>query len=74
MEHDGDESAVLWREGNHRCELWMIDGVAELRVYVSDVLTYRETVQPSTRGLRRAAELRAAAQAEIDRSRDPSGS
>jgi hypothetical protein len=28
----------------HRCEVWSVDGGAELRVYVSDVLTYREPV------------------------------
>jgi hypothetical protein len=34
--------AVMWREGSHRCELWQTDVGHELRLYVSDVLTYRE--------------------------------
>jgi hypothetical protein len=30
--------AVMWHEGQHRCELSQFDGRRELRVYVSDVL------------------------------------
>lgn len=57
-----DNEVVMWREGEHRCELWNTDNVMELRVYVSDVLTYREPVRNGTGGLRQAAQLLAAAQ------------
>jgi hypothetical protein len=63
----GQQSAVLWTEGTHRCELWITDDRAELRVYVSDVLRHRESVRPTTRGLRQAAALRAAVRAELAR-------
>ena len=43
---DGDPfEAVMWREGNHHCELWVTSVGHELRVYVSDVLTHREPVR-----------------------------
>jgi hypothetical protein len=57
----------MWREGRYHCELWIIEGVGELRVYVSDVLTHREPVRPSTRGLQQAAALLAQAQAALQR-------
>jgi hypothetical protein len=58
-----EDQTVLWREGDHRCELWNADGGTELRVYVSDVLTYQEPVRNGTSGLQQAARLLAAAQA-----------
>ena len=33
---------VFWREGEHRCELWMATGIPELRIYVEDKLLYKE--------------------------------
>ena len=51
------DATVMWREGTHRCELWKTDVGTELRVYVSDVLTYREPVRFGTGGLRQAAKL-----------------
>lgn len=65
MEKHDNEAAVLWREGSHRCELWPSDVGNELRVYVSDILTYREPVLSGTGGLRQAAALLAAAQMEM---------
>ena len=65
MEHQYLDTAVMWHEGERRCELWQIDGRRELRVYVSDVLTYREPVQKGTGGLRQAAALLAQAQAAM---------
>ena len=65
MEKHDNAAAVLWREGSHRCELWPSDVGSELRVYVSDVLTYREPVLSGTGGLRQAAALLAAAQMEM---------
>ena len=56
---------VLWREGTHRCELRNAESGMELRVYVSDVLTYREPVRTGTGGLRQAAKLLAEVQATI---------
>lgn len=67
MEDQDNEAAIMWREGSHRCELWPTDVGSELRVYVSDVLTYREPVLSGTGGLRQAAALLVAAQAEIFR-------
>lgn len=61
------EPAIMWREAAHRCELWPTDAGTELRVYVSDVLTHREPVVPGTGGLRQAAALLQAAQAELAR-------
>jgi hypothetical protein len=55
----------MWREGDLRCELWSTKNGTELRVYVSDVLTYREPVRFGTGGLREAAALLANAQAAI---------
>ena len=52
----------MWREGDHRCELWNTASGMELHVYVSDVLTYREPVRNGTGGLLQAARLLAAAQ------------
>ena len=54
--------AIMWREGDHRCELWNTSGGMELHVYVSDVLTYREPVKKGTGGLLQAARLLAGAQ------------
>ena len=65
MKHQESCEAIMWREGDHRCELWATDGGHELRVYISDVLTHREPVRASTRGLQQAARLLAAAQAAI---------
>ena len=65
MEDQDLFEAVLWREGNHRCELWKTDVGYELRVYVSDELTYREPVRFGTGGLRQATELLANAQTAI---------
>ena len=64
MKHAHPE-AILWRESNHRCELWATDVGSELRVYVSDVLTHREVVRFSTLGLQQAAKLLADAQTAI---------
>jgi hypothetical protein len=64
LDHDANQT-VLWREGTHRCELWNADSGMELRVYVSDVLTYREPVRTGTGGLRQAVKLLADAQAKI---------
>lgn len=58
-----DFQALLWREGLHRCELWMTAAGQELRLYASEVLTYRELVLWSTSGLRQAAVLLAKVQA-----------
>jgi hypothetical protein len=33
---------VFWREGEHRCELWIAVGIRELRIYVSDKLFSKE--------------------------------
>ena len=55
--------AILWREANHRCELWTAADGYQLRVYVFDVLTHSEAVRPGTCGLQQAAKLLAAAQA-----------
>ena len=57
MEDPDTDPTVMWREGTHRCELWNTDAGAELRVYVSDVLTYAEPVRSGTAGLRQAARL-----------------
>lgn len=65
MEDQDANQIALWREGAHRCELWNTDNGLELRVYVSDVLTYREPVRNGTGGLRQAAKLLAEAQATI---------
>jgi hypothetical protein len=59
------DHTVMWREGDHRCELWNIASGMELHVYVSDVLTYREPVHHGTGGLLQAARLLAAAQETI---------
>ena len=65
MEDQEPNQIVMWREGAHRCELWHTDVGTELRVYASDVLTYREPVRNGTGGLRQAAKLLADAQATI---------
>jgi hypothetical protein len=72
MGHLDDGAAIIWREGTHRCELWRIGGVGELRVYVSDVMTYREPVREGTGGLQQAAKLLTAAKDELARSADRS--
>ena len=66
MEYENfDDSRVMWREGPRRCELWNTKVGTELRVYVSDVLTYREPVRFGTGGLRQAAALLATSQAAM---------
>ena len=63
---DGDPfEAVMWREGNHHCELWVTSVGHELRVYVSDVLTHREPVRFGDRLLEQSARLLANVQATI---------
>ena len=62
MAHDDPFEAVMWREGDHRCELWVTDIGHELRVYVSDVLTHREPVHFGSDLLQQAARLLANAQ------------
>jgi len=57
--------AIMWHEANHRCELWSTNTGYELRVFVPDVLTHREAVRASTRGIQQAAKLLARSQAEI---------
>ena len=69
MDECGKLEAVLWREGTLRCELWSTDSGKEVRVYDTDVLTFREPVRWSTGGLRQAAQLLAKAQAAIRSSR-----
>jgi hypothetical protein len=64
QDHHG-VGAIMWREADHRCELWNTDGEYELRVYVSDVLTYREPVRHGTGGLQQAAKLLSNAQAAL---------
>ena len=61
MEDQDLNQTVLWRAGAHRCELWNTGNGMELRVYVSDVLTYCEPVRNGTGGLRQAARLLAEA-------------
>jgi hypothetical protein len=65
MENHDVNQTVMWREGAYRCELSETDGGSELRVYVSDVLTYREPVRTGTGGLRQAARLLAEVQATL---------
>ena len=65
MEDQEPNQTVMWSEGAHRCELWNTDVGIELRVLVSDVLTYREPVRNGTGGLRQASKLLADAQATI---------
>jgi hypothetical protein len=65
MEYENVDPTVMWRESDYRCELWSAEKGIELRVYVSDVLTYREAVRFGTGGLRQAAALLANAQAAI---------
>jgi hypothetical protein len=65
MEEQEPFEAIMWREGTHRCELWKTDVGNELRVYVSDVLTHRDSIRFGTGGLQQAAKLLANAQAEI---------
>ena len=60
---DEHPEAILWHEADYRCELWSTDLGYELRVYVSDVLTHRESVRATTRGLQQAAKLLARTQA-----------
>ena len=33
---------VFWRDGQRRCELWMLSGAPELRIYLGEVLSYKE--------------------------------
>jgi hypothetical protein len=65
MENADFDSAIMWREGEYRCELWKTGNGTELRVYTSDVLTYREPVLSGTGGLRQAAALLASVQAPM---------
>ena len=50
MENQDVDHTVMWREGDHRCELWNTNDGMELHVYVSDVLTYREPVKKGMAG------------------------
>jgi len=54
--------AILWREGPYRCELWIIGGRGELRIFNADQLTRVEALTPS--GYARIRELRQEAVAE----------
>ena len=65
MQDQDANQTVMWREGTHRCELRNTDGGTELRVYVSDVLTYREPVRSGTGGLLQATKLLSDARATI---------
>jgi hypothetical protein len=50
---------VFWKQGDRRCEMWMKGGIPELRIYVGDVLLYKEVT--SLEALYdRAEQLRAA--------------
>ena len=49
-------AAILWREGPYRCELWIIGGRGELRIFNDDQLTRVEALTPS--GYARIRELR----------------
>jgi hypothetical protein len=62
---DEHPEAIFWNEADYRCELWSTDIGYELRVYRSNVLTHREAVRATTRGLQQAAELLARTQARI---------
>jgi hypothetical protein len=55
MHPDGCE-AILWRQGLRRCELWVMNGRGELRVFNGDQLMHLEALTPS--GYARAQELR----------------
>ena len=55
MRPDGCE-AILWRQGQRRCELWVMNGRGELRVFNGDQLMRLEALTPS--GYARAQELR----------------
>lgn len=33
---------VMWRDGSRRCELWMLSGVPELRLFIGNMLVYKE--------------------------------
>ena len=33
---------VFWQEGDRRCELWTKEGIPELRIYIADMLVYKE--------------------------------
>lgn len=39
---DSSPQHVVWRVGAERCELWMAAGVPELRVFLGDILVYKE--------------------------------
>ena len=56
MRPDGRE-AVLWSEGSRRCELWTVNGTAQLRVLDGAALIHQEPVVPGL-GYRRALTLR----------------
>lgn len=70
MENHGPNQ-VLWREGTLRCEQWKTGILSELRVYVADVLRYREPVLRSTDVVRQAANLFTIARAAIGSGREP---
>ena len=48
---------VVWREGERRCELWMISGIAHLRLFGGANLVRQELAERS-RAYARAQELR----------------
>ena len=48
MEDEEALDAIMWREGNHRCELWAIEAHHELRVYVSDSLASTDNLALSS--------------------------
>jgi hypothetical protein len=48
---------VVWRDGERRCELWMIDGIAHLRVFAGERLIMQELADRKS-GYARAEELR----------------
>jgi hypothetical protein len=53
---DSSAEIVVWRDGARRCELWVISGVAHLRVYDGDDLKCEEAVQQNASA--RAEDLR----------------
>ena len=60
-----DPIQVMWREGTFRCEHREAGSLGELRLYVSDILRYREPVLNRAEVVRQAANLFRIAQAAI---------
>ena len=54
---DSSAEIVVWRDGARRCELWVVSGVAHLRVYDGDDLKYEEPA-PHQNASARAEDLR----------------